>query len=237
MSDLHWLSAAEIGAAYAARRLSPVELVKALLARIAELEPQLHAFIKLDGDAALADAREAEREIRAGRMRGPLHGVPVGIKDIIDIAGEVTTCHSKIFLKNKAKEDAEVVSRLRAAGAILFGKLSLHEFAIGGPSFDLPFPPARNPWNTDHHPGGSSSGSGTALAAGFLPIALGTDTGGSIRNPAGTCGVVGLKPTYGLVSRRGVFPLAFTLDHIGPMTRSVRDAALALDVLAGHDAR
>ncbi|MEO8443267.1 MAG: amidase [Betaproteobacteria bacterium] len=173
---------------------------------------------------------------RAGRMRGPLHGVPVGIKDIIDVAGETTTCHSEIFLKNVARADAEVVRRLRAAGAILFGKLSLHEFAIGGPSFDLPFPPARNPWNRDHHPGGSSSGSGTALAAGFLPIALGTDTGGSIRNPAGNCGVVGLKPTYGLVSRRGVFPLAFTLDHIGPMARTVRDAALALDVLAGHDA-
>ena len=237
MSDLHWLTAAEIGAAYAARRFSPVELVKALLDRIASLEPRLHAFIKLDSKAALAAARLAEQEIFAGRARGPLHGVPVGIKDIIDIAGQPTTCHSKIRLKNVARIDAEVVSRLRAAGAILLGKLSLHEFAIGGPSFDLPFAPARNPWNLDHHPGGSSSGSGAALAAGFLPIALGTDTGGSIRNPAGTCGVVGLKPTYGLVSRRGVFPLAFTLDHIGPMARSVRDAALALDVLAGHDAR
>ena len=237
MNDLHWLTAAGIGAAYSARKLSPVELVRALLDRIAALEPQLHAFIKIDGEAVLAAAREAEREIRAGRRRGPLHGVPVGIKDIIDVAGDVTTCHSKIFLKNVAKEDAEVISRLRAAGALLFGKLSLHEFAIGGPSFDLPFPPARNPWNVDHHPGGSSSGSGTALAAGFLPLALGTDTGGSIRNPAGTCGVVGLKPTYGLVSRRGVFPLAFTLDHIGPMARTVEDAALALDVLAGHDAK
>jgi aspartyl-tRNA(Asn)/glutamyl-tRNA(Gln) amidotransferase subunit A len=237
VSDLHWLTAAEISAAYAKRRLSPVELVKALLARIAKFEPQMHAFIKLDADGALASARAAETEIRAGRQRGPLHGVPVGIKDIIDMAGERTTCHSKIFLKNVAREDAEVISRLRAAGAIFMGKLSLHEFAIGGPSFDLPFPPARNPWNVRHHPGGSSSGSGTALAAGFLPLALGTDTGGSIRNPAGTCGVVGLKPTYGLVSRRGVFPLAFTLDHIGPMTRSVRDVALALDVLAGHDAQ
>jgi hypothetical protein len=180
--------------------------------------------------------RKPEREIRAGGQRGPLHGVPVGIKDIIDVAGQATTCHSKIYLQNIARADAEVVSRLRAAGAIPFGKLSLHEFAIGGPSFDLPFPPARNPWNRDHHPGGSSSGSGTALAAGFLPLALGTDTGGSIRNPAGNCGVVGLKPTYGLVSRRGVFPLAFTLDHIGPMARTVRDTALALDVLAGHDA-
>ncbi|MDB5808933.1 MAG: Asp-tRNA(Asn)/Glu-tRNA(Gln) amidotransferase GatCAB subunit [Betaproteobacteria bacterium] len=237
LNDLHWLTAAEISAAYAARKLSPVELVKALLARIEKLEPQLHAFIKLDAEGVLTAAREAEREIRAGNCRGPLHGVPVGIKDIIDIAGDVTTCHSKIFLKNVAKADAEVISRLRGAGAIPFGKLSLHEFAIGGPSFDLPFPPARNPWNVNHHPGGSSSGSGTALAAGLLPVALGTDTGGSIRNPAGTCGVVGLKPTYGLVSRRGVFPLAFTLDHIGPMARSVEDAALSLDVLAGHDAR
>ena len=235
MKDLHWLTAAELGGAYAARKLSPVELVKSLFDRIDALEPQLNAFIRLDREAVLTAAKDAEREIRAGRTRGPLHGVPVGIKDIIDVAGEKTTCHSKIFLKNVARADAEVVSRLRAAGAILFGKLSLHEFAIGGPSFDLPFPPARNPWNRDHHPGGSSSGSGTALAAGFLPVALGTDTGGSIRNPAGNCGVVGLKPTYGLVSRRGVFPLAFTLDHIGPMARTVRDAALALDVLAGHD--
>ena len=237
MSDLHWLGAAEIGAAYAARRFSPVELVKALLARIASLDAQMHAFIRLDAKAALAAARLAEQEIFAGRARGPLHGVPVGIKDIIDVAGQPTTCHSKILLHNIACADAEVVSRLRAAGAIVLGKLSLHEFAIGGPSFDLPFAPARNPWNLSHHPGGSSSGSGTALAAGFLPLALGTDTGGSIRNPAGTCGVVGLKPTYGLVSRRGVFPLAFTLDHVGPMARSVRDVALALDVLAGHDAR
>ncbi len=236
MNDLHWLTAGEIAAEYAARRLSPVELVKALLDRIALYDPQLNAFIKVDAEAALASARLAEKEIFAGRARGPLHGVPVGIKDIIDIAGQPTTCHSKILLKNVARADAPVVSHLRAAGAIMLGKLSLHEFAIGGPSFDLPFPPARNPWNTDHHPGGSSSGSGTALAAGFLPLALGTDTGGSIRNPAGSCGVVGLKPTYGIVSRRGVFPLAFTLDHVGPMTRSVGDIALALDVLAAHDA-
>ena len=236
MKDLHWLTASEIAAAYAARRLSPVDLVHALLDRIAQHDPVYNAFIAMDGEAALAAARRAEQEILAGRTRGPLHGVPVGIKDIIDIAGLPTTCHSKIMLKNIAREDAPVISRLRAAGAIMLGKLSLHEFAIGGPSFDLPFPPARNPWNTAHHPGGSSSGSGAALAAGFVPLALGTDTGGSIRNPAGTCGVVGLKPTYGLVSRRGVFPLAFTLDHVGPMARSVADIALALDVLAAHDA-
>ena len=237
MSDVHWLTAVELSAAYAARRLSPVELVRALLDRISAHDSQINAFIKVDAKAALDAARHAEKEILAGRARGPLHGVPVGIKDIIDIAGLPTTCHSKLMLDNVAREDAPVISRLRAAGAIILGKLSLHEFAIGGPSFDLPFPPARNPWNVKHHPGGSSSGSGAALAAGLVPLALGTDTGGSIRNPAGTCGVVGLKPTYGVVSRRGVFPLSFTLDHIGPMARSVRDIALTLDAISGHDAR
>ena len=237
MTDAHWLTAGQISSAYAARRLSPVELVQALLKRISTLDPQLNAFIKVDSEAALDAARAAEKDIVAGRARGPLHGVPVGIKDIIDIAGLPTTCHSKILLDNIAAEDAAVIGRLRAAGAIVLGKLSLHEFATGGPSFDLPFPPARNPWNVAHHPGGSSSGSGAALAAGLVPLALGTDTGGSIRNPAAACGIVGLKPTYGVVSRRGVFPLAFTLDHIGPMARCVGDAALLLDAIAGHDAR
>jgi aspartyl-tRNA(Asn)/glutamyl-tRNA(Gln) amidotransferase subunit A len=177
----------------------------------------------------------AEREIAAGHGRGPLHGVPIAVKDIIDVAGQATTCHSRIMLDHVAARDATVIARLRAAGAIILGKLALHEFAVGGPSFDLPFPPARNPWNPMHHPGGSSSGAGAALAAGLVPLALGTDTGGSVRNPAGACGVVGLKPTYGTVSRHGVFPLAFTLDHVGPMARSAGDAALLLDVVAGHD--
>ena len=234
---LCWLTAGEIGAAYAARRLSPVELVRALLDRAGRLEPQIHAFIRLDGEQALQAARVAEAELLAGRSRGPLHGVPVAVKDIIDIAGEATTCHSKIMLDHVAREDADVTRRLRAAGAIPFGKAALHEFAIGGPAFDLPFPPARNPWNVDHHPGGSSSGSGAAVAAGFAPLALGTDTGGSIRNPAAMCGIVGLKATYGLVSRRGVFPLSYTLDHVGPMARTVADAALLLDTIAGHDPR
>ena len=237
MNELHWLTACEISAAYAKRSLSPVELVQALLNRIGQHDPSIHAFINVDAEAALAAAHLAEKEIQCGRLRGPLHGVPVAVKDIIDIAGQATTCHSKILLNNVVREDAPVIRHLRAAGAIILGKLSLHEFAIGGPSFDLPFPPARNPWNTNHHPGGSSSGSGAALAAGFVPLALGTDTGGSIRNPAGTCGVMGLKPTYGLVSRRGVFPLAFTLDHIGPMARSVEDIAMVLDAIAVHDAR
>jgi aspartyl-tRNA(Asn)/glutamyl-tRNA(Gln) amidotransferase subunit A len=235
MTDPHWLTAAEATRAFAARTLSPVELLRALLARIERLDPTLNAFIRLDANAALDAARAAEREIAAGRVRGPLHGVPVGIKDIIDVAGLPTTCHSKILLDNFASADAAAVSKLRQAGAIIVGKMSTHEFALGGPSFDLPFPPARNPWNPAHHPGGSSSGSGAGVCAGLFPLALGTDTGGSVRNPASSCGIVGLKPTYGLVSRRGVFPLAFTLDHVGPLTRTVTDSALLLDAIAGHD--
>ncbi len=236
VTELHWLTAAEAGRAIARRQLSPVELTQALLARIEQLDPTLHAFIRVDPEAALDAARLAEREIAAGHIRGKLHGVPVAIKDIIDVAGVPTTCHSKILLDNIARADAHVVSRLRGAGAIVLGKLSTHEFAIGGPSFDLPFPPARNPWNPAHHPGGSSSGSGAGVAAGLFPLALGTDTGGSVRNPASCCGIVGLKPTYGLVSRRGVFPLSYTLDHVGPMTRGVADNALLLDAIAGYDA-
>ncbi len=235
MSELHWLTAAEATRQFAARKLSPVELLTALLARIERLDPKLHAFIRLDAEAAMAAARAAETEIAAGRVRGPLHGVPVGIKDIIDVAGLPTTCHSKILVDNVAKADAAVIAKLRQAGAIILGKLSTHEFAIGGPSFDLPFPPARNPWNPEHHPGGSSSGSGAGVCAGLFPLALGSDTGGSVRNPASACGIVGLKPTYGLVSRRGVFPLSFTLDHVGPLTRTVADNALLLDAIAGHD--
>ena len=235
MSDLHWMTAVEAARAIAARELSPVELMTALLERIGRLDPKLNVFIRLDRDAARDAAKAAEAEIVGGRVRGPLHGVPVGIKDIIDVAGLPTTCHSKILADNIAVADAVCVSRLRGAGAIVLGKLSTHEFAIGGPSFDLPWPPARNPWNPDHHPGGSSSGSGAGVAAGLFPMALGSDTGGSVRNPASACGIVGLKPTYGLVSRRGVFPLSFTLDHVGPLTRTVADNALMLDVIAGYD--
>jgi aspartyl-tRNA(Asn)/glutamyl-tRNA(Gln) amidotransferase subunit A len=234
-SEPHWLGASAAARAFAARSLSPVELVRALLARAGAVDPRINAYIRLDAEAALAAARDAEAELMAGRVRGPLHGVPVGVKDIIDVAGLPTTCHSRLLLDNVAPADAAVVARLRQAGAIIMGKLATHEFAIGGPSFDLPFPPARNPWNLAHHPGGSSSGAGAGLAAGLFPLALGTDTGGSIRNPASACGIVGLKPTYGLVSRRGVFPLSFTCDHVGPMARSVADAALLLDCIAGHD--
>jgi aspartyl-tRNA(Asn)/glutamyl-tRNA(Gln) amidotransferase subunit A len=235
VSELHWQSATDLAAAIAAKELSPVELVQALLDRAATLDPQLNVYIRLDAEAALAAARDAEQMAARGRLRGPLHGVPVGIKDIIDVQGLPSTCHSKILLDHVAAQDSFAVGQLRQAGAIILGKLSTHEFAIGGPSFDLPFPPARNPWNREHHPGGSSSGSGAGLAAGLFPLALGSDTGGSIRNPASCCGIVGLKPTYGAVSRRGVFPLSFTLDHVGPMARTVADTALAFDVIAGVD--
>jgi aspartyl-tRNA(Asn)/glutamyl-tRNA(Gln) amidotransferase subunit A len=236
MSELHWMAANAAAAAIANGEMSPVELVEALLGRIERLDPRLNAFLHVDAEAALKEARATEAEAAQGRLRGALHGVPVGIKDIIDVSGLPTTCHSKILAHDvAARIDAECVARLRAAGAIILGKLSTHEFAIGGPSFDLPWPPARNPWNRDHHPGGSSSGSGSGLAAGFFPMALGTDTGGSVRNPASACAIVGTKPTYGLVSRRGVFPLAFSLDHVGPMTRTVTDNALMLGALVGHD--
>jgi len=188
VSELHWLTATAAARAIAAREVSPVELMTALLERIGRLDPKLNVFIRLDAEAAMDAARAAEAEIAAGRVRGPLHGVPVGIKDIIDVAGLPTTCHSKILIDNVAAADAVCVARLRGAGAIVLGKLSTHEFAIGGPSFDLPWPPARNPWNPDHHPGGSSSGSGSGIAAGLFPMALGSDTGGSIRNPASACG-------------------------------------------------
>jgi aspartyl-tRNA(Asn)/glutamyl-tRNA(Gln) amidotransferase subunit A len=233
--SMQWLTAAEVAEGFTAERFSPSEYLADLLQRIHRLDPVLHAFIRLDEEAAREQAKTADREIATGRHRGPLHGIPVGIKDIINVAGLPTTCHSKILLDNVARADAAVVARLRQAGAIILGKLSTHEFAIGGPSFDLPFPPARNPWNPEHHPGGSSSGSGAGVAGGLFPVALGSDTGGSVRNPASSCGIAGLKPTYGLVSRRGVFPLSFTLDHIGPLTRSVTDCAMMLDAIAGHD--
>ncbi len=236
-ADLGWMSASEASGLIAARKLSPVEYVEALLARIAAHDSKTHAFIGLTADAARADAKVAEAEIAAGKWRGPLHGIPYGLKDIVDYAGLRTTGHSKVLKDSPpATEDAVVTAKLRAAGGVHLGKLATHEFAIGGPSHDLPWPAARNPWNTGHHPGGSSSGSGAALAAGLLPLALGSDTGGSIRNPASMCGIVGMKATYGRVSRRGVFPLSFSLDHVGPMTRTVADNAMLLNAIAGHDA-
>ena len=235
MSDLAYLSIAEASALLRDKKLSPVEWTQALIARVERHDGRLNAFLRFTPEIALSDARRAEAEISAGNWRGALHGVPYGLKDIIDYAGLPTTAHSAILKDNIATADAFVTQRLRAAGSVFMGKLSTHEFALGGPCFDLPWPPARNPWNRDYFCGGSSSGAGVATAAGFLPFALGTDTGGSIRNPSTMCGVTGIKPTYGLVSRRGVFPLAFSLDHVGPLTRTVHDNATVLNVLAGHD--
>jgi aspartyl-tRNA(Asn)/glutamyl-tRNA(Gln) amidotransferase subunit A len=235
MSELAYLGIAEAAERLRAGKLSPVSYTEALLERIGQLNGRFHAFIRPTPEIAIAAAKDAEREIAAGRWRGPLHGIPFALKDIIDWAGLPTTAHSKLLLDNIAAQDAYVSQRLKAAGGIMLGKLATHEFAIGGPSFDLPWPPAVNPWGGMHFPGGSSSGSGVALACGMLPAALGTDTGGSVRNPASMCAVVGMKPSYGLVSRRGVLPLAYSLDHVGPMTRSVRDNALLLQVIAGPD--
>jgi aspartyl-tRNA(Asn)/glutamyl-tRNA(Gln) amidotransferase subunit A len=235
MTELAWLGLSEAADLIRSKSLSPVEYTEALIARVERHDGALNAFLRFTPDIALADARRAETEIVAGQWRGPLHGVPYALKDIIDYAGLPTTGHSAILKDSIAPCDAFVTQKLRAAGGVFMGKLSTHEFAIGGPCFDLPWPPARNPWHRDHFCGGSSSGSGAATAAGFVPVALGTDTGGSVRNPASMCGVVGMKPTYGMVSRRGVFPLAYSLDHVGPLTRTVRDNAIVLDLLAGHD--
>lgn len=229
----HWLGSAAIARAYETGALSPPELVGHLLERIERLDPQIGAFIRVDHEGAMAAAKVAAQEMAAGYRRGPLHGVPVAIKDMIDIAGMHTTCHSSILVDNVAKQDAAVILRMRAAGAVILGKTAMHEFGAGGPAFDLPFPPARNPWNTQYHPGGSSSGSGAAVAAGFCPIALGTDNGGSVRHPASACGVAGLKPTAGTVSPEGVFPAAESLDEVGPIARDVDDIRKVMEVIGG----
>jgi len=228
------LTIAEAGRLIAARRLSPVELAKDMLARINAVDPRLNAFLLVTERQALAAARAAERAISAGRA-GPLLGIPLAYKDIYETAGVRTTAHSRILADNVPQDDAETVRRLREAGAVMLGKLATHEFAIGGPAFDLPWPPARNPWDTRRYTGGSSSGSGAAVAAGLTLGALGSDTGGSIRQPAAYCGIAGFKPTPGLVSRRGVIPLAPSLDTAGPMAWTAEDCAILLDVLAGHD--
>jgi aspartyl-tRNA(Asn)/glutamyl-tRNA(Gln) amidotransferase subunit A len=237
MPDHHVLTLAEASRRIASKSLSPVELTQACLDRIALFEPQVNAFITLTAEPALAAARKAEAEVMAGRLLGPLHGIPFGLKDLYATAGILTTGHSRICATNVPAVNAGAVDKLYAAGALLLGKLSSCEFAHGAPSFDAPWPPARNPWHPEHFTGGSSSGSGAAVAAGFLPLALGSDTGGSIRIPAAMCGTAGLKPTYGLVSRYGVMPNSFSFDHCGPLAWTVEDCALALGALAGYDAR
>jgi aspartyl-tRNA(Asn)/glutamyl-tRNA(Gln) amidotransferase subunit A len=232
---LHTLTLAELARHIRQRQLSPVELAGALIARIEAIDAQVNAFITLTADLALEHARKAESEIASGGWRGPMHGMPFALKDIFETAGVLTSGHSRICIDNVPARDGFAVARLHAAGAVLLGKLATHEFAHGGPSFDLPWPPARNPWHLEHITGGSSSGPGAAVAAGFVPAALGSDTGGSIRTPAALCGLAGLKPTYGLVSRAGVLPNSWSFDHCGPMARTVEDCALVLQAIAGHD--
>lgn len=235
-TPLHELSIAEAGARLRAGSVTSVDLTEAALGRIEKLDPTYHAFVTVTAERALADARAADDAFARGDDKGPLHGVPYALKDLIDTAGIRTTAHSRLLLDNVPTEDAVVAQRLRDSGGVLLGKVATYEFAVVGPSFDLPFPSARNPWNIEHITGGSSSGSATAVAGGLVRTAIGTDTGGSIRSPACYCGVVGLKPTYGRVSRRGVYPLSFSLDHVGPLAANVEDAALTLDVIAGYDA-
>jgi aspartyl-tRNA(Asn)/glutamyl-tRNA(Gln) amidotransferase subunit A len=228
---------AEAAKQIAAKQLSPVELTRACLERVHALDNRLHAFVHLTEERALAEARAAEAAIMASGPSGPLHGIPIGLKDIVDTKGIPTTCGSKLLQDNIPDTDATCAEKLAAAGTVLIGKLTTHEFADGGPSFDLPRPPARNPWNPEHFTAGSSSGTGAAVAAGMTLCGIGTDTGGSIRGPAALCGIAGLKPTYGLVSRAGVAPAAFSLDHIGPMAWNAEDCAIMLQALAGHDPR
>jgi aspartyl-tRNA(Asn)/glutamyl-tRNA(Gln) amidotransferase subunit A len=228
------LSAADLAQEIRAGKVSPLEYTEHLLERIARLDPQIHAFIHLLPEESIQSARLAEDSVRRGQPLGPLHGVPVAIKDNIDVAGSITTCQSRVRAHKSVKtRDAAVVTKLREAGAIIIGKLALDEFALGDQAPDSPWPATRNPWDLDRTPGGSSSGAGAAVAAGFVPIAIGTDTGGSIRNPAALCGVVGLKPTYGYLPLAGIFPVARSLDHAGPITRTVADNMLALSALAG----
>jgi aspartyl-tRNA(Asn)/glutamyl-tRNA(Gln) amidotransferase subunit A len=234
-SELPLLDLSDVSRAVQKKEISPVELTQACLARIEKLNPRLNAFITITGTTALEDARKAEAEIARGEWKGPLHGIPLAVKDLIETAGVKTTAASAVLKDNVPTADAEVIRRLKLAGAILLGKLNLHEFAYGGSGIIGHFGPACNPWNTAHVTGGSSSGSAAAVAACLCYGAIGTDTAGSIRLPAACCGIAGLKPTYGLVSARGVIPLSWLLDHVGPMARTAADAALILQAIAAYD--
>src|SRR5256886_15376200 len=230
-----YLTIAEAARLIEQRELSPVELVDSRLDRIARLDGSLNSFIRVLADGARADDRAAEGEIAAGKYRGPLHGIPIGLKDIYETAGVATTGHSKVMQDHVPKADAFSVKRLRDAGAVVMGKLATHEFAFGGPSFDLPWPPARNPWDTTRFTGGSSSGTGASVAAGLVLGGTGSDTGGSIRGPPAFCRPARVKPEHGLISRMGILPLAFSLDHAGPLAWTAEDSAIMLQAMAGHD--
>ena len=233
--NLSQLSLAEASARLRAGSVTSTQLVEASLARIQTYNPKINAFITVLREQALKQARQADADLRAGRSRGPLHGIPIALKDNIDTAGIRTTAASAVFDDRVPKEDATVVTRLGAAGAIFIGKANLHEFAFGGTSATSYFGPVRNPWALDRNPGGSSGGSAAAVSADCCYAALGTDTGGSIRTPSSYCSVVGLKATYGLVPTRGIIPLTLSLDHCGPITRTVEDAAIMLNTMAGYD--
>jgi aspartyl-tRNA(Asn)/glutamyl-tRNA(Gln) amidotransferase subunit A len=233
-TDLTGLTLADASARIRAGGVTSLQLTEACLARLAIYDPKLDAFITVLKEQALAQARSLDAELKAGRWRGPLHGIPIALKDNIDTAGTRTTAGSAVFEDRVPAQDASVVARLKGAGAVILGKTNLQEFAMGAGETSY-FGPARNPWSLSHNTGGSSSGSGAALAAELVFGALGTDTGGSVRIPASFCGIIGLKPTYGLVPIRGIVPLALSLDHCGPMTRTIEDAALMLTVMAGYD--
>lgn len=234
--ELCAMGAVELGRRYRARELSPVEATQAVLERIERIDPELNTYIEVFAERALAAAQAAETQLGAGIDLGPLHGVPVSLKDLIRVSGFRTTAASRTLMDAPPdRDDAAVTERLDAGGAVILGKVNLREFALGAPDADSPFGIVQNPRRIGHHPGGSSSGSGAAVAAGLGPISLGTDTGGSVRYPANLCGLVGLKPTNGLVSIRGVIPSSEQLDVVGPLTRSVADAAATLDLIAGHD--
>ena len=236
-ADLTQLSLSEVSQLLRRKKVSPVELTNECLNRIERLNAKLNAFITVTADSAHTEARQAEAEIQRGHWSGALHGVPIALKDLVDTAGVRTTAASGIFKNRIPTEDAEIVRRLKRAGAVFLGKLNLHECAFGGSSAISYFGPVHNPWNLNYIPGGSSGGSAAAVAAQLCYGAIGTDTGGSIRQPAAYCGVVGLKPTYGRVSTSGVIPLSWSLDHVGPITRNVMDAALMLQMIAGHDSK
>jgi aspartyl-tRNA(Asn)/glutamyl-tRNA(Gln) amidotransferase subunit A len=231
-SELHYLSLTEVAAKIRATEVSPVEVTASTLERVRLINPRLSAYYAIFEAQAMKDATEAERQMVKGDYRGPLHGVPIGIKDVV--ASGPTTGGSDLRREYIADHDAAVVRRLKSSGAIIVGKLATSEFGLGGPSLEGPFLPPRNPWSTGLTPGGSSSGPGVAVAAGMAYGAVGTDTGGSIRMPASLCGVVGLKPSYGSVSRQGVFPLSWSLDHVGPLTRTVADASVMLAACSGR---
>ncbi|RJP68350.1 MAG: Asp-tRNA(Asn)/Glu-tRNA(Gln) amidotransferase subunit GatA, partial [Candidatus Abyssobacteria bacterium SURF_17] len=234
-NELSTMTIAELAPLLKSRKISPVELTRSVLERIEQLQPKLNAYITVDSGGALKAARSAERQISKGKYHGPLHGIPVSLKDLYQTKGLLTTAGSKIMKDWVPDTDATSVAKLREAGAIIVGKTNLHEFAMGGTTQNPHFGGTRNPYNAECIPGGSSGGSAAAVATGMCIASTGSDTGGSIRTPSALCGIVGIKPTYGRVSLHGIVPLAWSLDHVGPMTKCVRDAAIMLTVMSGHD--